>query len=150
MTRTAFLLISTIIYLSLGNQIVFGQFKRLTISSNDTSALFIESYEVNFNKEKIYRKTPISNYLHIQGEKLKSKIRISKKDWKELESLLRRINLTEFENQISANSSENTFYLEFEKENNEIERFRFSKDQVPIEIENIWKEIKKITGANKM
>ncbi|TXK31142.1 hypothetical protein FVR03_19860 [Pontibacter qinzhouensis] len=149
MKRTILLLAFIFIHITSFAQLDLRQVDLLRISLNDTSNLFIEKYEIDLAKKQIFYITPIANYLHVKGEKLRTKVITSKAEWHNLENVLYKIDLEEIEKYIQTDSTKNTYSLEVYK-NKDVKNFRFSKADVPIEIKNTFEEIKNITGTNRV
>ncbi|MGV8828213.1 MAG: hypothetical protein ACWA6U_07815 [Breznakibacter sp.] len=108
-----------------------------------------ERFEVNYEKKNLYRLTIHANYLHIKGEKFRTKIRTSKKEWTELNKLAE--NVTLICNAVPVQEEIGTYFISFYKCGKLELEISYSDTNVPQELKEILNYIREVitVGNNK-
>jgi hypothetical protein len=82
------------------------------------STFIAKQFEINITKKDAYVLNPVMNYLDIKGGRQKYKIKITKKDWNKIESLLLELNFSDYEKvDVENNIYSITLFLEDTKGN---------------------------------
>ena len=107
-----------------------------------------ERFEINYKKKNLYRLTIHASYLHIKGEKFRTKIRTSKKEWIELNRLADSVKLACLEESIQEENGD--YFISFYKNGKLEVSNRYSESNVPQEVKQILNYIRKgILVGNK-
>jgi len=115
---------------------------KVIISYHGDSTLLTEKYEINIEKEKIYYITPVANYLHIKGEKYRTRLKIKKGKWDEIISFINSLDTLKLEQNEKEQNGRIIYSIEFSKDNNEIAKYQFYTEQVPNEIKRLFEIIR--------
>ncbi|QWG09246.1 hypothetical protein [Flammeovirga kamogawensis] len=106
-----------------------------------------ERFEINYKKKNLYRLTIYANYLHIKGEKFRTKIKTSKKEWFELNKLAENVKLVCREESVKKENED--YFISFYKNGKLEKKFSYSESNVPSELKQILNFIRKeITVGN--
>ena len=92
MKNSAFVILLTFFSLQITAQNKDLRINQLRIAFDGDSTLFIERYEIDLLKKKVFYITPIANYLHIEGAKLRTHVNISNKQWSGIKTLINELN----------------------------------------------------------
>ena len=103
----------------------------------------MEKYEIDFSTKRVFYITPIANYLHIKGKKLRNKISLNKKAWEEI---IRLTSMIDFEKLAqysrSNNTQENTYYVERILNQEENLELKLTEESVTEELRKMFKIIR--------
>lgn len=115
---------------------------KLIIAYKGDSTLFIEKYEIDVIKKKIYYITPIMNYLDIQGEKYRTKRKINKKEWNDIMTLIYTIDFKRLESYNLAESEKVDYLAEITMNQSKTVEIRLSPEIMPLELREIFRIIR--------
>ncbi|WP_068475700.1 hypothetical protein [Saccharicrinis aurantiacus] len=107
-----------------------------------------ERFEINYQKNNLYRLTIHANYLHIKGEKYRYKIKTSKNEWLQLNRLTRELISVCKEDTIQ--EEKDTYFISTYTGGQLGTKLNYSDSNVPKELKEILKFIREgITVGNK-
>jgi hypothetical protein len=114
----------------------------LTVSYTGDSTLLIEKYEINFNKKKVYYITPISNYLHVKGEKYRRTIKTSKGKWLKINDLVSKINFVHLDSLKTSKTDGPKYELEVFISDEMTDKFVLSKEDENNDLRKLFELVK--------
>ena len=142
MKKIAIIITLTLFCLEMSAQTKNDAYDRIMISYKGDSLLFIEKYEINIKKSKIYYITPIANYLHVKGEKYRTRIKINKRNWDKITPLINRLYTLILDQNKEELDKKVIYSIKFLSENKEIMRDQFYTEQVPDELKRLFEIIR--------
>lgn len=142
MRKLTLLLIITIFQFALYAQDKNKEITKLIIAYKGDSTLFIEKYEIDVIKKKVYYITPIINYLDIQGEKYRTKRKINKKEWTDIMTLISAIDFKKLKSYNLAESEKVDYLAEITLNQSKAVEIRLSQEIMPVELRKIFRIIR--------
>ncbi|MCP4180699.1 MAG: hypothetical protein GY756_23310 [bacterium] len=142
MKKIIFLIILTSFNFLLSAQDNVDEIKKFIITYNGDSTLFSNTYEIDINKRKVYYITPIMNYLHVKGKKYRTRIKIKKHKWEEVNKLIVNLNSTKYNYQDKNQNGEIIYSFAISTNNSETERFVFKSENIPSDLRRLFEIIR--------
>lgn len=142
MKKLTLLIFITLFHFASYAQDTNREITKLIIAYKGDSTLFIEKYEIDVRKKKIYYITPIRNYLDIQGEKYRTKRKINKKEWNDIMTLIYAIDFKRLKSYNLAESDKVDYFAEITMNQSKTVEIRLSPEIMPLELREIFRIIR--------
>lgn len=138
MTRT--LLILAILTLNCFNgsaQTKDLKFDRMRISHNGDS-LIKQEYELIIKSKKVYFITPFASYLHIKGEKYRTRVKLDKTKRKKIFNLVDRLTWTNLKHTDDKEIKNKYFVVGIYSLDNLISNYKIAEELLPSDFKEIY------------
>ena len=140
-TTTCLGQVDTISFSQIGDRKIL----KLTIAYYGDSTLLMEKYEIDFSMKKVFYITPVANYLHIEGKKLREKISLTKKEWEEIARLALMIDFKKLVQYAQSNNTQKDIYsIERILNHGENLELKLTEGNVPEELKKLFKIIRNL------
>lgn len=116
--------------------------KKLIVGYSGDSTQLKEEYEIDFSRKKVFYITPVANYLHIKGGKLKTKISLNRKEWKQIAKLGLMIDFEKLLPYSLSNEQKSLYFIERLSNHDKSLILRFNKESRPEELNRLLDTIR--------
>jgi len=142
MKRIISILILTSFYLTSFSQKAESKISKLIVAYTGDSTQLTEKYEIDYIRKKVFYITPVINYLHIKGGRLKTKIRLNKKEWKEIAKLGLMIDFEKLLPYSLSNEQRSLYFIERISNHDKNLILRLNKESRPEELNRLLDAIR--------
>jgi len=142
MRKLALFIFIILIHFATYAQYTNSEITKLIIAYNGDSTLFIEKYEIDVIKKKVYYITPIMNYLDIHDEKYRTERNINKKEWNNIMILISAIDFKKLESYNLAESDKVDYFAQITLKQSKTVEIKLSQEIMPVELRKIFRIIR--------
>jgi len=142
MRKLALFIFIILIHFATYAQYTNSEITKLIIAYNGDSTLFIEKYEIDIIKKKVYYITPIMNYLDIHDEKYRTERNINKKEWNNIMILISAIDFKKLESYNLAESDKVDYFAQITLKQSKTVEIKLSQEIMPVELRKIFRIIR--------